>query len=158
MGALTNIENRILKQPDPELLPIGHTNICAVWGSNPGHRSTSSQSLSSWANRAAKLRYIHSQFALMAQGGPEGRVRLLLTKNPAVSFSYLNCQVHGNSFEWFPRPWQTVRHWAPSIMLTSPQGASGIQCAVDTGSDQTASNQLLAIRKPAPTVTPYTNF
>ena len=37
MGAFKNIENYIHKQPDPEQLPEGHTNICSVRGSNPRH-------------------------------------------------------------------------------------------------------------------------
>ena len=41
-------------------------------------------------------------------GGVEDSVRLLLTKNPARSFSCPWCQVHDISFERFPRPWQTV--------------------------------------------------
>ena len=44
-----------------------------------------------------------------AIGGAEGSVRLLLTENPARSFSCCpRCQVHGISCERFPRPWQTV--------------------------------------------------
>ena len=43
-----------------------------------------------------------------AYGGAEGRIRLLLTKNPTRSFSFPWCQVHSISFEPFPRPWQPV--------------------------------------------------
>ena len=42
-----------------------------------------------------------------AKGGVENSVRLLLTKNPACSFSCPSCQVRGISFVRFPRPWQT---------------------------------------------------
>ena len=50
------------------------------------------------------------------QGGAEGSVRLLLTKNLACSISCPNCQVRGISFERFPRPFgsQLARHRAPS--------------------------------------------
>ena len=40
--------------------------------------------------------------------GAEDSVRLLLTRNLAHSFSCPWCQIHGISFERFPRPWQTV--------------------------------------------------
>ena len=43
-----------------------------------------------------------------AHGGVKGSERLLMTKNPARSFSCLRCQVYGISFERFSRPWQTV--------------------------------------------------
>ena len=39
----------------------------------------------------------------------EDSVRLLLSKNRARSFNCPWCQVHGISFEWFPRPWQNTR-------------------------------------------------
>ena len=38
MGAITNIENRIHKQPNLEQLPVGHTHIILFHGgSNPRH-------------------------------------------------------------------------------------------------------------------------
>ena len=42
VGALTNIENHIHKQPDPEQLHVAHTNICSVRGSNPRHAAQQS--------------------------------------------------------------------------------------------------------------------
>ena len=45
-----------------------------------------------------------------AQDGAEDSDRLLLTENPACTFSYPRCQVRGISFERFPRPWQTYRN------------------------------------------------
>ena len=42
----------------------------------------------------------NSQITPPSQGGTEGSVKLLLTKNPTRSFS---CQVRGGSFERFPR-------------------------------------------------------
>ena len=42
------------------------------------------------------------------QGGAEDSVRLLLTVNPATSFSCSSSQVRGLSFERFSRSWQTV--------------------------------------------------
>ena len=43
IGGVTNIENHIYKQPDPEKLPVDHTNICLfVRGSNPRHTAQQS--------------------------------------------------------------------------------------------------------------------
>ena len=56
----------------------------------------------SWAGRE------NLEMTPPTHGGAEDNVKLLLTKNPARSFSYPWCQVHGISFERFPWPWQTV--------------------------------------------------
>ena len=55
-----------------------------------------------WAGRE------DNQIPPPAQGGAEGSVRLLLTKNPTHSFSCLSCQVRGLSFKRFLRHWQSV--------------------------------------------------
>ena len=42
MGAFPNIENHIHKQPDPDKLPVGHTNICSMLRRNPLHATQQS--------------------------------------------------------------------------------------------------------------------
>ena len=77
----------------------------------------------------------------------ENSVRLLLTKNPACSCSYPWCQVHGISFERFPRSdsWPDI---ALPILLTpawpfvlnggsSSEGMPSLVRCTDTSDEQT---------------------
>ena len=96
--------------------------------------------------------------------GAEDSVRLLLTTNPARSFSCPRCQVYGISFKWFPRHWQTVgpvsghSHCASLAFFKEAGLSSGVTrfaCTV-TSDEQTRSGSKH--RPPAHGVSPCVPF
>ena len=73
------------QQPDPEQLPVGLPNICPV-----RRLKLYLVKLETDTNIVRKGLAVQLMNTILitppAQGGPEGSVRLLLTKNPACSF------------------------------------------------------------------------
>ena len=90
-----------------------------------------------------------------ALGAAEGNVRLLLTKNPVCSFSCPRWQVHGISFQRYPRPWQTFGPVSGPFRCTDSslrRTRNTTRRRFGLGPDRTESYPLLTVCKPAPTV------